>query len=67
MCDDRLPVERDYTGQTQQRMHQRINGHRSCFVEDDPETIEKSALALHASQKHPDNFNLNIFNFMIMP
>ena len=58
--------ENTYAGQTMQPMHKRINGHRSCFVEGDLESIEKSALALHAAQEHPDNFNLHIFNFMIV-
>ena len=53
-------------GQTQQRLHQRINGHRACFVKDDLDTIEKSALALHAHEVHPDQFNLDIFNFTIL-
>ena len=66
VCDDSVSVENAYVGQTQQRMHQRINGHRSCFVQNDPDTIEKSALALHASEHHSNNFNLDIFKFMIM-
>lgn len=41
------------------------HGHRSCFVADQPDTIEKSALALHAKEKHPNNFDLSIFKFMI--
>ena len=65
LCDDNLGVDCVYTGQTQQRVHQRINGHRSCFVADQPDTIEKSALALHAKEKHPTNFDLSIFKFMI--
>jgi hypothetical protein len=58
--------EDTYTGQTQQAMHKRINGHRSCFVDGDMATIEKSALALHAAEEHPDDFNIDIFNFMIL-
>ena len=62
VCDGEVPVERDYTGQTQQRMHQRVNGTV-------PETIKKSALAFHVYyEKHPDNFDIVIrnFNFMIL-
>ena len=58
--------EHTYVGQTQQPVHKRINGHRACFVADDPPTIEKSALALHAAEAHPDVFNIDIFNFMIL-
>ena len=66
LCDDVTQTERDYVGQTLQPMHLRINGHRNCFAPEDPETIEKSALALHASEKHPENFQLGIFDFMIL-
>ena len=53
-------------GQTQQRMNSRINGHRACFVKGDLMKIEKSALALHAHESHPENFSINIFKFMIL-
>ena len=65
LCEGK-PIDSAYVGQTQQRFHLRANGHRSCFVADDPETIEKSALALHASEKHPDNFTMKIFNFVLL-
>ena len=54
-----------YGGQTVQPLHKRINGHRSCFNINDSDVIEKSALALHAAQKHSDNFNLENFKFLI--
>ena len=42
-------IDSAYVGQTQQRFHQRANGHWSCFVADEPDTIDKSVLALHHS------------------
>ena len=65
ICEGK-PVDSAYVGQTQQKFHQRANGHRACFVDDDPDTIEKSALALHAKEKHPDQFNMRIFRFAIV-
>ena len=61
-----IGLDNSYNGQTQQQMHKRINGHRSCFVKDNEESVEKSALALHARDEHPDNFDLDIFKFMIL-
>ncbi len=55
--------EDTYFGQTLQKMHQRINGHRSSFNEDD---YEKSALSLHAYKCHPDSFSLDIFKFAVV-
>ena len=67
LCEgEAAPAERDYAGQTLQRMHLRINGHRNCFDKDDQEAVEKSALALHAYEKHPDNFDLKNFKFTIL-
>lgn len=59
-------IDDAYVGQTQQRMHMRINGHRACFAKGDIDTIEKSALALHAHNAHPDQFSIDVFNFMIL-
>ena len=69
-------LENSYVGQTQTHMNTRINGHRACFVEPKSRSdediritydkIKQSALALHAHEKHPDNFNINIFKFMLM-
>ena len=53
-------------GQTQQKFHLRANGHRACFVKGDSDTIEKSALALHASEKHDTDFNMGIFKFVLI-
>ena len=58
--------ENGYSGQTTQPTHKRINGHRSCFNIDNEEVAEKSALALHAYEKHQDNFSLNNYKFMIV-
>jgi hypothetical protein len=55
--------EDTYFGQTLQKMHQRINGHRNKFNELD---YEKSALSLHAHDCHPDRFTIDIFKFAIM-
>lgn len=65
ICEGK-PVDSAYVGQTQQKFHQRANGHRACFVANDPDTIEKSALALHAKERHPDQFNMGIFRFAIV-
>jgi hypothetical protein len=46
ICHDK-PEDNTYGGQTVQPFHKRVNGHRSCFVSDNIETIEKSALAEH--------------------
>ena len=48
-----------------QRLHQRVNGHRSHFDLNNPESIELSALSLHAYNKHLDNFDINNFKFMV--
>ena len=67
LCEGKS-INSAYVGQTQQGFHQIANGHRSCFVADDPdpETIEKSALTLHAKDKHSDNFSMSIFDFVLL-
>ena len=55
--------EDTYFGQSFQRMHMRINGHRIKFNETD---YKKSALAMHAHDCHPDQFNINIFKFAVI-
>ena len=42
-----------------------MNGHRACFNINDRDAIEKSALALHAFENHPDNFDLDNYKFMV--
>ena len=61
LCDS----DNTYCGQTMQRLHQRVNGHRSHFDLNNPESIELSALSLHAYNKHLDNFDINNFKFMV--
>ena len=58
--------ENGYGGQTIQPFHKRVNGHRACFSNiNDIEAIQKSALSLHAHEKHPDSFSLDNFKFLI--
>ena len=55
--------EDTYFGQTLQKLHQRISGHRNKFNGLD---YEKSALSLHAYESHPDHFNIDIFKFAVI-
>ena len=55
--------EDTYFGQTLQKLHQRISGHRNKFNSLD---YEKSALSLHAHDNHPDHFNINIYKFAVI-
>lgn len=41
----------------------RTNGHRKCFFN---EEFEKSALSMHANDKHPDNMSLENFRIAIV-
>ena len=54
-----------YIGQTCQFLNERINNHRGCFVFDNDDKIQKSALSLHCKDKHENAFNLDHFKFMI--
>lgn len=64
ICDQ--DQDNAYGGQTTQRFHKRVNGHRSCFSNSsEPEVIEKSALAEHSFLKHRDKFNLENYRMMI--
>ena len=48
-----------YAGQTIQPLHERVNGHRSCFgVNGNLQIWEKSALSKHAYESHQDNFDI---------
>jgi hypothetical protein len=58
-------VDNTYGGQTNQPVHKRFNGHRSCFDLSDSKIIEKSALAEHSYLVHGENFDLNNFKCMI--
>ena len=53
-----------YFGRTTQACHNRTNGHRSCFNNEDK--WDKSALSMHAKDAHPNNFSLNIFNVSVI-
>ena len=48
-----------------QKFHKRMNGHRSHFKPDDQESVEKSALSLHAQEVHKRDFDLNNYKLMI--
>ena len=51
-----------YAGQTIQPLHERVNGHQSCFdVNDNLQIWEKSALSKHAYESHQDNFDIRNF------
>ena len=52
-------------GQTTQPLHRRMNGHRTCFVLVEAK-LEKSALSLHAFQKHPGAFSLSNFEVTVL-
>ena len=56
-------MDDSYFGQTMNKLHQRINGHRSKFNMND---YLESALSLHAQDQHPDNFTLDIYKFCIV-
>jgi hypothetical protein len=55
--------ENAYFGRTIQKCHKRTNGHRGCFNEVD---FEKSALSMHAKDKHPNNMSLNNFSVAVV-
>ena len=58
LCDE------NYFGRTIQACHNRTSGHRSCFNSADK--LEKSALSMHASDCHPDNFSLETFSISVV-
>ena len=59
ICDN----ENCYFGRTIQKCHSRTNGHRKCFFNGD---FQKSALSMHANDKHPDNMSLENFKITIV-
>ena len=65
LCVSMCELINAYGGQTVQPLHKRVNGHRACFNINDSDAIEKSALALHAFENHPDNFDLDNYKFMV--
>ena len=62
ICQSHIILEDSYFGQTMNKLHQRINGHRNKF---NPVDYAESALALHAFTNHPDKFTIDIFKFCI--
>ena len=54
-----------YVGQTTQPLHCRMNGHRACFTLVGSKW-EKSALSLHAFEKHPEEFSLSNFEVTVL-
>ena len=58
-----IGLEDTYFGQTVQKFHERINGHRACFTAD---SFKKSALSIHAMEQHPDQFNMNIYQLAVV-
>ena len=51
-----------YFGQTCNRLHIRLNGHRACFKTENF-TFEKSALSMHIFTEHVSNFDDKLDNF----
>ena len=64
-CDLCEEEEEDdsYFGRTLQKFNNRGSGHRSCFNAED---FEKSALSMHAREKHDMNCNMDNFSFAIV-
>ena len=56
-------VKDTYFGQTVQKFHERVNGHRACST---TEKYKKSALSLHAMEHHPEQFNMEIYKFAVV-
>ena len=59
-----LCAEENYFGRTIQACHHRTSGHRSCFNSVD--TWDKSALSMHASDCHQNNFSVETFNISVV-
>ena len=53
-----------YFGRTVQECHNRTSAHRSCFNSGDK--WDKSALSMHAKDKHQMDFSLGIFNIAVV-
>ena len=64
-CREKGCSDNAYVGQTTQPLHRRMNGHRACFVLVEAK-LEKSALSLHAFQKHPEAFSLSNFEVTVL-
>ena len=57
-------VKEVYFGRTTQEVHDRTNGHRGCF--NDEEKWDKSALSMHAKDMHQNSFSLNNFAISVV-
>ncbi len=56
-------VKDTYFGQTVQKFHEKVNGHRACST---TEKYKESALSLHAMENHPEQFNMEIYKFAVV-
>ena len=63
LCKLCLEKEEAYFGRTTQECHDRTSGHRNCFNET---KWEKSALSMHAKDKHENNFSLKNFSIAVV-
>jgi hypothetical protein len=59
ICDK----ENDYFGRTTQKTRKRTNGHGECFFNGE---FEKSALSMHAKEKHPNKMGLENFRITVV-
>ena len=55
--------ENFYFGRTVQRSHLRTNGHRKRFFDGE---FQKSALSMHAKDKHSDNMSMENFRISVV-
>ena len=55
--------DNSYFGRTLQKLNNRGAGHMSCFNAED---FEKSALSMHAKEKHNMDRNMDNFTFAIV-
>ena len=62
-CNLCTPTEA-YFGRTTQECRDRSSGHRSCF--NDESKWEKSALSMHAREKHRNDFSLENFSVAVV-
>ena len=63
LCNLCVEKKEAYFGRTTQECHDRSSGHRACFADD---KWEKSALSMHARDKHQNDFSLNNFSVAVV-
>ena len=63
LCNLCIEKEEAYFGRTTQECHDRSSGHRACFADD---KWEKSALSMHARDKHQNDFSLDNFSVAVV-